>query len=209
MASMPDPAHRAEHHPSFASTLRLALSLKGQPIQLYTFEKSEVTVGRDPGCDVWVDNPGVSRLHFRIERADTGEFRVVDQGSANGTWLNDHPVQVASLRDGDAIHFAKYSLEVRVDQLVGGRSTMRAPEHRAEEGATVMLKPSEVRQLMAEPAPRASGNGARAGAPAKIVELPKEHAAAPHETPAARAWWVWLGVGLVVAAAVAAWFATR
>lgn len=208
MASMPDPAHREEVRPSYAPTIRLALSLKGQAIQQYAFEKDEITVGRDPSSDVWVDNPGVSRLHLKIARAETGEFRVVDQGSANGTWLNDHPVQVATLRDGDAIHFAKYSLEVRIDELVGGRSTMRSSEQRAADGATVMLKPSEVRQLVSDPK---GGRAPEAPGP-RIVEFPAGRAPAAAPVPGDSglpAWAVWAGVVVAAGAAVALWFVMR
>lgn len=199
MASMPEPVRGGA--PQYAAGVRLALSLKGQLVQNYTFDKSEITVGRDPYCDVYVDNPGVSRQHFRIERGDTGEYRVTDLGSSNGTYLNDRPVKVGTLRDGDVIQFGKYTVQVGVDELIGGDDGPK--RHSAAEGATMMLSPSEVRQMVAE---------ARSGPSAPRLSV------VPKETPAPQppvssspsgeqAWWPWAVVG-VLAIGIAAYFFT-
>jgi hypothetical protein len=45
------------------------------------------TIGRDDGCDVIVDDPGVSRRHARVTNAD-GTLWVEDVGSTNGTWVD-------------------------------------------------------------------------------------------------------------------------
>jgi hypothetical protein len=44
-------------------------------------------IGRDDGCDVIVDDPGVSRRHARVTNAD-GTLWVEDVGSTNGTWVD-------------------------------------------------------------------------------------------------------------------------
>ena len=67
--------------------VKLRLSLMGRPVRNYTFNKPVISVGRDPEADVYVDNPGVSRDHFRLERMESGEYQVVDLGSANGTFV--------------------------------------------------------------------------------------------------------------------------
>jgi len=45
-----------------------------------------VLIGRDPGCDVVLDDPLISRKHLRITRQGDG-WRSEDLGSVNGTWL--------------------------------------------------------------------------------------------------------------------------
>ncbi len=197
MASMPDPVRGDA--PRYAAEVRLALSLKGQLVQTFNFDKSEITVGRDPYCDVYVDNPGVSRQHFRISRGDTGEFRVTDLGSSNGTYLNDRPVKVGTLRDGDVIQFGKYSVKFQVDELVGDEAAgPRA--HSVAEGATMMLSPAEVRQMVAE----ARGGAAKP----KLAVVSRETAPVPAATPAPSrsalpGWLPWAVAGVVAVAAAA------
>jgi pSer/pThr/pTyr-binding forkhead associated (FHA) protein len=98
------------------SVVKLRLALMGRPVRNYTFDKPIVTVGRDPDSDVFVDNPGVSRDHFRLERGENGEYQVVDLGSANGTLVNDQKVNTARLRNNDVVRFGKYTLWVGYDQ---------------------------------------------------------------------------------------------
>lgn len=194
MASMPEPVRGGS--PQYAPVIRLTLSLKGQHVQSYVFDKTEVTIGRDPYNDVYVDNPGVSRQHFKFDRGDTGEWRVTDLGSANGTYLNDRPVKVGTLRDGDVVQFGKYSVTVNVDELIGGDdSTVR--RHSAAEGATMMLSPSEVRQMVAE---------ARGTATPKLSVVPRDARPAATPEPEAEpknAWMLWVGLAVLAAVSVA------
>ena len=61
-----------------------------------------VVLGRDPGCDVLLDDLGTSRRHARI-RPDGDGFVVEDLGSKNGTLVNQAGCVSAKLRDGDEI----------------------------------------------------------------------------------------------------------
>ena len=64
-----------------------------------------VTVGRDPGCDLSIDDPALSRLHARV-RLDRHGVRVEDLGSTNGiawetgeepvTWPSDDRLRLGS-----------------------------------------------------------------------------------------------------------------
>ena len=196
MASMPEPVRGGS--PQYAPGIRLTLSLKGQHVQSYTFDKAEIVVGRDPYCDVYVDNPGVSRQHCKLDRGDTGEWRVTDLGSSNGTYLNDRPVKVGTLRDGDVVQFGKYSLLVNVDELVGGDDGA-VRRHSAAEGATMMLSPAEVRQLVAD----ARGNAAPK---MSVVTRETPRVAAPEPASSnGKAWMLWVGLAVVAALAVAAY----
>jgi len=71
----------------------------------------EHVVGRDPGCGVWLDVPGVSRRHARlVVRGDQATLE--DLGSTNGTMVDDIPVAAQQrVLDGQRIHFGP--LEVR------------------------------------------------------------------------------------------------
>ena len=108
---------------SDGQVIRLRLSLMGRPVRNYSFEKPVISVGRDPAADVYVDNPGVSRDHFRLEKSLTGLYQVVDLGSANGTFVNDQMVNQAVVHNNDVIRFGKYTLWVGYEQ--DRRSTQR------------------------------------------------------------------------------------
>jgi pSer/pThr/pTyr-binding forkhead associated (FHA) protein len=207
MSSSAMPAYPGGESSPQLGAIALNLSLKGQHIQSFRFEQRVITVGRDPNCDVYVDNPGVSRHHFQIEWAQTGEFRVVDGGSANGTFLNEKPVRTATLRTGDAIQFAKYSLEVTVEELVGDAGHGQKLHDRSSEGATVMLSPSQVRQIVSE------SRGNTVPVPGRVVPMPATRVAAAPVAKSApsRVWLPWAIVVAAVAAvtAVAVWWATK
>ena len=72
------------------------------------------TVGRDPGCDVWIDARGVSRRHARISVAPDA-ITLEDLASTNGTFLGNERVTAARpLADGDAIALGPELLTFRV-----------------------------------------------------------------------------------------------
>lgn len=63
---------------------------------------SPATVGRADDCTVVVAEQKASRRHCRFEPF-AGGWRVVDEGSSNGTWLLGRPVLNARLRSGDEL----------------------------------------------------------------------------------------------------------
>jgi diguanylate cyclase (GGDEF)-like protein len=66
----------------------------------FPLDKSEFVLGRGADCDIQVDRDSVSRRHAKVVRADTS-WNVEDLGSTNGSYVNDNPIQTATLRDGD------------------------------------------------------------------------------------------------------------
>jgi sigma-B regulation protein RsbU (phosphoserine phosphatase) len=63
----------------------------------------EAVVGRDASCDVTLDDVSTSRRHARFCRDGKGGYRIEDLRSKNGTLLNDVPVTIAAVGDGDRI----------------------------------------------------------------------------------------------------------
>lgn len=51
-------------------------------------EKKTVRVGRDPECEIILNEDGISRVHAIIERENDGSFTIIDMGSTNGTYIN-------------------------------------------------------------------------------------------------------------------------
>jgi adenylate cyclase len=61
-----------------------------------------VAVGRGASVDVRVDDGGLSRRHFMIER-EGAQYVLKDLSSRNGTWVHGHRALTARLRDNDCI----------------------------------------------------------------------------------------------------------
>lgn len=65
-----------------------------------------LVVGREPGCDISIQNREVSRYHARFQPTPDGVI-VEDLGSKNGTHCNGKPViEPILLQDGDIIQIA-------------------------------------------------------------------------------------------------------
>jgi hypothetical protein len=72
------------------------------------------TLGRSRGCDIVLDDPGVSRRHAEIRASDDG-WMIQDLGSTNGVFLNRSPIEgPAPLRSGDQIELGETKLVFEV-----------------------------------------------------------------------------------------------
>jgi len=79
---------------------------RGSRIALDT---EEVTIGRHPESDIFLDDVTVSRRHAVVRRVGS-EFHVTDAGSLNGTYVNQSRVETALLADGDEVQIGKFKL---------------------------------------------------------------------------------------------------
>jgi hypothetical protein len=76
----------------------------------FLIDSAETSIGRDPKSEIFLDDVTVSRVHAKIVRNETGDFKVVDQGSLNGSYLNAHPISESNLAVGDEIQIGKFRL---------------------------------------------------------------------------------------------------
>jgi pSer/pThr/pTyr-binding forkhead associated (FHA) protein len=72
-------------------------------------DKPVTSLGRHPDSDVFLDDITVSRRHAEIERTAHG-YVARDAGSLNGTYLNQHRIDEASLTNGDELQVGKFRL---------------------------------------------------------------------------------------------------
>jgi Inner membrane component of T3SS, cytoplasmic domain len=78
----------------------------------FRFDGREVTIGRAPENDLVVHDPRASRGHARIHARGDGAYALIDDGSCNGTELNDRAtLGAARLRTGDRIRVGSTVLE--------------------------------------------------------------------------------------------------
>ena len=82
---------------------------KGSRIAL---DDDEVSIGRHPESDIFLDDVTVSRRHALVRRVGDG-FHVEDAGSLNGTYVNQARVDHAALNDGDEVQVGKFKLVYR------------------------------------------------------------------------------------------------
>jgi hypothetical protein len=66
--------------------------------------EEKLRAGRDPGSDVFLDDPRVSARHALL-RFDGSSWSVADEGSKNGTFVNGARADGSRLTDGDWISF--------------------------------------------------------------------------------------------------------
>jgi pSer/pThr/pTyr-binding forkhead associated (FHA) protein len=75
----------------------------------FLLDQATTTVGRHPNSDIFLDDITVSRRHAQF-RCVSGEFKVVDFGSLNGTYVNREAVNSAVLANGDEVQIGKFRL---------------------------------------------------------------------------------------------------
>ncbi|MBC8421313.1 MAG: FHA domain-containing protein [Actinobacteria bacterium] len=84
------------------------LVIKGPNIgDEFYIEKDEFIIGRSPESDVLLDDITVSRKHALLKK-DGDDYRLLDAGSLNGSYLNGNIVEEAILSNGDHVQIGKY-----------------------------------------------------------------------------------------------------
>lgn len=76
----------------------------------FLINSDKTAIGRDPKSEIFLDDVTVSRIHASLERAANGDFKVIDLGSLNGSYVNAHQIQESPLSIGDEIQIGKFRL---------------------------------------------------------------------------------------------------
>ncbi|GER80331.1 MAG: FHA domain-containing protein FhaB [Anaerolineaceae bacterium] len=86
-----------------APMLDLAIQRAGGNVSRRIVRQAELLIGRDPACEIALDDDAVSARHARLSYHH-GQWWVEDLGSTNGTRLNQLPLPIpAVLTTGDQI----------------------------------------------------------------------------------------------------------
>ena len=77
----------------------------------FLLDSDEVSVGRHPDSDIFLDDISVSRRYGVFARSGSGGYTVTDLGSLNGTYVNrDRIDSEIALSGGDEVQIGKYRL---------------------------------------------------------------------------------------------------
>jgi hypothetical protein len=136
--------------------------------------KDQSMVGRDPSCELVVTDGSVSRRHARIEKRGIAWW-VVDQGSANGTYVNSLKVSEKELKNGQELRFGALAYTVDIEE--DPEATVATP-FLADDSATLMAPAAPPPLPPAAPAPRPP-------APLPAAQTPVPKSAAPPPLPRA------------------------
>jgi pSer/pThr/pTyr-binding forkhead associated (FHA) protein len=101
---------------------------------------SKATIGRHPQCNLFVNQPSVSRRHARLAY-EHGEWVIEDLKSSNGTFVNNRRIEKQSLSEGDELRCGDFNMTYLIE------------EHTREVGDVVEAES----QLAAPPGPRLVG----------------------------------------------------
>ena len=95
------------------TTLQLVPASGDAALEISAGQKT--MVGRDASVDVVINDASVSRRHAIIERRGDA-WMVIDQGSANGTWIDDTRVTEAPLEHGQTLRLGAVSFFVALPE---------------------------------------------------------------------------------------------
>jgi FHA domain len=103
----------------FARTAPDGLSFPAAPQpQTVALAAAQLRIGRrrssEQPPDIALGDPAVSRLHATLVQAADGSWAIVDEGSSNGTTINDDPEPIAPhvrvpLQAGDRVHLGAWT----------------------------------------------------------------------------------------------------
>lgn len=84
------------------------LVIKGPNIgDKFFIGEEEYSIGRSSESDVLLDDITVSRRHAILKKSGD-DYRLIDSGSLNGSYVNSNIVDEAILKNGDRVQIGKY-----------------------------------------------------------------------------------------------------
>lgn len=110
---------------------RLTLSFKGRVLKTFPLHQGAVYIGSDPECLVHIDSLAIQPRHARVETRGQ-ESILYDEGTEDGTYVNQTRISEYSLKDNDVIRVGKHNLtfsEEEVSQLDANESSTSIDIH--------------------------------------------------------------------------------
>jgi len=89
---------------------------KGEVLQEYALEKLETIIGRAPASDILLSKDKLTSRRHAIVRYENGAYALIDERSANGTFVNGQQLEELTprvLKDGDHVGIGEHELVFR------------------------------------------------------------------------------------------------
>ncbi len=86
----------------------------GKEEKTYQLDRSRLVVGREPKCEIQIDNLGISREHCAFSQRGEA-YLIQDLNSSNGTYVNGKKITEHFLNNDDEIIIGKYKLVFKND----------------------------------------------------------------------------------------------
>ncbi len=110
LGSFASPEPGEAYHSLRASFLPAPDFLIINGVQTFVVDRPLVTIGRDPGNDLALEDPRVSRQHAQLRLVPVSggmpRYVIFDLGSTGGTFVNGQPITQHTLSPGDVISLA-------------------------------------------------------------------------------------------------------
>jgi len=97
--------------------------------KVYDNLEPPLTIGREEGNDIQLNDERVSRCHFKIQR-DNDRMVLTDLDSTNGTKVNGVECQLKILRHGDLIAVGRSLLLIGSEEQIAARLAAMGTENR-------------------------------------------------------------------------------
>jgi len=142
----------------------ISIIFGGQEQKSVPLDKARMVVGREPTCEIHIDNLGISRQHCAFsQRGDA--FVVQDLGSSNGTYVNGKKITEHFLNNDDEVVIGKYSLKFKNETQAGNAS---ADASKGEAGVpdtlnTYVMDGAKIQEQLAKMRAEREGAGAKPG----------------------------------------------
>lgn len=128
--------------------MQITVLFNGKKQSAFLLDEPNVIIGRGRSAHIALDgNPIVSRQHAAIRQEGDGHV-IEDLGGANGTIVNDHPVQQIRLKPMDRIVLGKHVLRY---ELATADAQSLQPQRSPMVAATGLGLPDERSTMRVEP----------------------------------------------------------
>jgi predicted component of type VI protein secretion system len=116
------------------------------------FENLEppLTIGREEGNDIQLNDERVSRCHFKIQR-DNDRLVLTDLDSTNGTKVNGIETQLKILRYGDLVNVGRSLMLIGTEEQIAARLAMMNREGATQNREVASSESSIAIELRNEP----------------------------------------------------------
>ena len=93
----------------------LAIIRGPQAGERFVLDIPEITIGRDPSCEVFLNDRTVSRHHAHLTLRG-GRATIEDLGSLNGTWVDGAIVSSGVLQNGSCIQIGTFKMILNIHE---------------------------------------------------------------------------------------------